>query len=273
MEENRDDAIALGRVELLAIRVRLLQTSAAEAIEVRRQLDRLGYALESEPLTADALRALRHDPPAAAVINLSRAPAAGRDLALNLHAVMATRAVRLVFVGGTGEKLAQIQALLPDAVFTAWEGIAEALQHALIAPEPAAPVSVFAGYYGTPLVKKLGIRPGMRVGCRGEPDGVRAAVGDLPEGALWTEGPGAQADLLLWFVRSRQELETEIGSIKGQMGKAGVWILWPKKGSPLAADLNERCVRETGLAHGLVDYKIAAVDETWSGLKFARRKA
>jgi hypothetical protein len=148
----------------------------------------------------------------------------------------------------------------------------EALHQALTAPAAAALILVFAGYANIPLVKKLGIRPGMRIACRGEPVGFRNTVGEIPDGARWAEDPGAPADLLLWFARSREDLKTDIDRVKGQLGKAGLWILWPKKGSPLATDLNERCVREVGLAAGLVDYKIAAVDATWSGLKFALRK-
>jgi hypothetical protein len=259
---------------MLAPRIRLIVWNPEECAARAAQIAALGFSVDAEPLTPETLRTLRLDPPAAAVIDLSHAPTQGRDLALNLRSARGTRAVRLVFCGGDPEKIAGIRALLPDALFTGWDAIGAALEEALNAPlaPPSAPVSVFAGYSGTPLVKKLGIRPGMALAGYGAPEGFRALLGPLPDGAHWVDAPGEPAELLLWFTRSLEELTDRIEEMKRTTAWTGLWILWPKKTSALASDLNERLVRETGLAAGLVDYKIAAVDETWSGLKFARRK-
>jgi hypothetical protein len=78
-------------------------------------------------------------------------------------------------------------------------------------------------------------------------------------------------DLVLWFVRSARELEGGIETWSARVGKGGLWIVWPKKSSGFATDLQQAIVRKTGLKAGLVDYKIAAIDQTWSGLKFAIR--
>jgi hypothetical protein len=133
--------------------------------------------------------------------------------------------------------------------------------------------SVFAGYSGTPLIKKLGIKANAAVGMIGAPQDFVASLGALPEGVQWCEPSGASCDLLLWFAHSHQELIGRIEEIKGYLGKDGIWIIWPKKTSTISCDLSEKVVRETGLASGLVDYKICAIDATWSGLRFTLRKS
>ncbi len=255
-------------------RIRLIHWNPTQAALHAAQLADLGYIVDANPLNAETLRALRTDPPFAAVIDLCRSPNQGRDLGVNLRVNKATRTIRLVFAGGTPEKVAEIRALLPDVVFVSWDGIAAGLAEALRAPAnpPIVPSSLFAAYSGTPLVKKLGIRPGMAIATLGEPDGFREKLADLPDDVRWMETPGAGADLVLWFARSQPELSGRIGELHAQFGEPGLWIIWPKKGSSIPSDLSERIVRETGLAAGWVDYKIAAIDATWSGVKFAWRK-
>jgi hypothetical protein len=97
-------------------------------------------------------------------------------------------------------------------------------------------------------------------------------LGPLPEGAELARDPLASHDLTLWFVRSAAELAADVDRERERIGRRGLWICWPKKASGIASDLSESVVRTTGLAHGLVDYKICAVDATWSGLRFARRR-
>ena len=129
-----------------------------------------------------------------------------------------------------------------------------------------------AGYSGTPLPKKLGIRPGSVVRLLGAPKEFRQTLGALPEGAELTADFHLEANPTLWFIRSRAELERGIDGVVGRVGNGSVWMIWPKKSSGVASDLSEREVREAGLASGLVDYKVCAVDATWSGLLFTRRK-
>lgn len=128
-----------------------------------------------------------------------------------------------------------------------------------------------AGYSGTPLVQKLGIKPGMRVVLSGAPPGFRRELVDLPSGvSIGTRAAGAP-DLIVWFVTSERELQKRVQKM-GELMQAGLWIAWPKKASGLLTDLSDAVVRQAGLANGLVDYKVCAINDVWSGLKFARRR-
>jgi len=128
-----------------------------------------------------------------------------------------------------------------------------------------------AGYSGTPLVRKLGIKPGMTVAIAGAPAGFRKSLVGLPHDVRIVTRIAGAPDLAIWFVGTRKELTGRVAQVARAMGQ-GLWIAWPKQKSKLITDLKEDLVREAGLAHGLVDYKVCAIDETWSGLKFARRK-
>jgi hypothetical protein len=129
-----------------------------------------------------------------------------------------------------------------------------------------------AGYSGTPLVTKLGIKPGATVALVGAPPGFRRELVGLPrEVRLVTRAAGAP-DLVIWFVRARRDLDARVGRIGGLIRTgAGLWVAWPKKASGVTTDVTEDTVRGAGLAHGLVDYKVCAINTTWSGLKFAPR--
>jgi hypothetical protein len=129
-----------------------------------------------------------------------------------------------------------------------------------------------AGYSGTPLPKKLGIKPSSIVALLAAPRGFRKTLGKLPEGAKLLAGANKDCTLTLWFTRSRADLERGIRKAAAQAAHGRVWIIWPKQASSVATDLKEGVVREAGLAVGLVDYKVCAVDATWSGLAFALRK-
>ena len=128
-----------------------------------------------------------------------------------------------------------------------------------------------AGYSGTPLPKKLGIKAGGVVGLVNPPAGFPDTLGPLPDGARLLTKPRGKRDLTMWFVRSVKELRSALPGMVAAAGHGSVWIAWPKKTSTLAADVSEREVRALGLAAGLVDYKICAIDQDWSGLCFARR--
>ena len=128
-----------------------------------------------------------------------------------------------------------------------------------------------AGYSGTPLVKKLGIKPGMRVALAGAPRGFRTELPGLPPGVRLSPRMDDRPDLIVWFVQSRRAMEGMMPSVAGRMG-AGLWVAWPKKSSGVKTDINEDIIRNAGLASGLVDYKVCAINDIWSGLKFARRK-
>ena len=128
------------------------------------------------------------------------------------------------------------------------------------------------GYSGTPLPKKLGIKTGFRVWLANAPAEVRAELREaLAECEMKTK-PGDTLDFAMLFTKSRVELAREFARIAKLLAPAGMlWVSWPKKSSGVASDLDESLVRGIGLDAGLVDVKVCAVTEVWSGLKFVRR--
>lgn len=138
-----------------------------------------------------------------------------------------------------------------------------------------------AGYSGTPLPKKLGIRPGHRVALLDAPDGFDATLGELPADvailrALDEENrdEGNRVDVALLFVTGETALRERFAPAAERLTPAGgLWVAWPKRASGVPTDLNENVVREVGLAARLVDNKVCAIDDVWSGLRFVRRLA
>jgi hypothetical protein len=138
--------------------------------------------------------------------------------------------------------------------------------------DPVKPESVLAGYSGTPLPKKLGIKSGSTVVLVNGPADFEKTLGELPDDVHLKRQLRGRFELIIWFARSKNELDRRIEGMAAKVTE-GMWIAWPKKASGVITDLTPTEVRESGLDNGLVDYKICAIDETWSGLKFARRKS
>lgn len=131
-----------------------------------------------------------------------------------------------------------------------------------------------AGYSGTPLYKKLGIKPGTRVKVRGAPTHYADLLAPLPEGAVVSSRLRRPFDILHVFTKSRKDLRTELERGLNEIPQDGaLWVSWPKKASGVETDVTEDVVRELALPMGLVDVKVCAVDQTWSGLKLVIRKA
>ena len=130
-----------------------------------------------------------------------------------------------------------------------------------------------SGYSGTPLFKKLGYKPGFKVMVVNEPDNYKDLLLEIPEGVVFGGEGGEPLDMIHFFTLERIELELELPKLKEKISKEGmIWVSWPKKSSKVETDVDEHAVRSTGLLTGLVDIKICAVDEIWSGLKFVYRK-
>ncbi len=130
-----------------------------------------------------------------------------------------------------------------------------------------------AGYSGTPLVKKIGIKENHRVLLIEAPAGFGKTLGKLPAGTKVLKAAEAPVDVVVGFAKSRSDVTARFAETVGHLDQAGmIWISWPKKASGVATELNENIVREIGLAKGLVDIKVCAVDDVWSGLKFVIRK-
>jgi Protein of unknown function (DUF3052) len=129
------------------------------------------------------------------------------------------------------------------------------------------------GYSGTPLPRKLGIKEGTTVVLVAAPERFERALGALPEGVVLRRGNRGARGTTIWFVRSRRELEQRWDPIAQAVGEGTLWIAWPKQSSPLAGDVSEDTVREVALPRGLVDTKVCAIDEDWSGLRLTRRRS
>ena len=135
-----------------------------------------------------------------------------------------------------------------------------------------------AGYSGTPLPKKLGIKDKLRVFLSSAAPDVTSALRTALADCEILKNPRGPLDFVMLFVKSQAECKSSLVPVVKQLAPAGmVWVCWPKKSSGIATDLNENDIRRIGLAAGLVDIKVCAVNETWSGLKFvipaAKRKA
>lgn len=149
--------------------------------------------------------------------------------------------------------------------------------------------STMSGYSGTPLPRKLGLSPGCRFGVVRPPEAFAAALGALPDGvsmepigagrrrsssaaASADHSAGAPFDVIVCFVRSLREVDEQLSALRARLAPAGgFWMAWPKKTSGMVTDANENEIRARGLAAGLVDNKVCAIDETWSGLRFVIR--
>ena len=130
-----------------------------------------------------------------------------------------------------------------------------------------------AGYSGTPLITKLGLRAGMSVTMLKAPTSLSDLLGELPEGIAVSRRLAGRADVVLIFVQRAAELAAKVVALKNAIAPNGmVWVAWPKRASTVPTDLTENVIREIVLPTGLVDVKVCAIDETWSGLKLVVRK-
>ena len=127
------------------------------------------------------------------------------------------------------------------------------------------------GYSGTPLTRKLGLKPGMRVLALNAPPHFRALLADAPPDLVWLARV-APFDCAVAFAKSASESRAIFIKLEPKLAQDGmIWIAWPKKAAAMKTDLHENLVRDIGLDAGLVDIKVCAIDATWSGLKFVRR--
>jgi hypothetical protein len=139
-----------------------------------------------------------------------------------------------------------------------------------MSPPPPAPG---AGYSSTPLVRKLGFTEGMRVHYANAPPQFEALVGDLPHGVRVLKRPGDGLDLAMLFVTQRAALARGLARLQPKLRPAGmIWVAWPKQASKVPTDITEDVVRDVALPRGLVDVKVCAIDDVWSGLKLVVRK-
>ena len=131
-----------------------------------------------------------------------------------------------------------------------------------------------AGYSATPLQKKLGFKEGQTIALLDTPDGFGALVGDLPNGVTVRSEARGKADVVVFFTKEAAALEKRIESLARMIHPTGgLWVAWPKRTSKVVTDMTEDRVRDVALPTGLVDTKVCAIDDTWSGLRLVWRRS
>lgn len=251
----------------------MIHWNGPEGRERKHRLTALGHDVDFDDLdTPQKRRALRANLPEAFVIDLSRLPSQGREVAMSLRSRKDTRSIPIVFVDGDPQKVGQVKAILPDATYTTWGRVKTALPRALARPLARPVVPPSAIYSGKPTVQKLGVKAEMRVCVLGAPEGFARTLTPLPPRVTFTARPDSDCGLFLVFVRSRRELAAQLVAAGRVINRQSIWIIWPKKASGIKSDVDANVVREIGLAGGWVDYKVCSVDDTWSGYAFTRRK-
>ncbi len=252
------------------LKVRLISWNATEVIRHLSLLKEAGHRVDYNPeFSPDLLRECRVSPPDAFVIDLSRLPSHGREIAIALRQNKNTRPVPIVFCEGEDEKVATTKALLPDATYCRFSRLRSVLRTLRPAAEPIVPTAMMDRYKTRPTAQKLGIRAGDAVRLIDAPRDAEAAIGPLPDGALFVEHPPAAVTLL--FATDPHALRSQLSDLRSIAAETKLWVCW-KKGKSTENGVSENLVRETGLSLSLVDYKICSVNQIWSGLAFARKK-
>ena len=251
--------------------VRLIHFNEDEGLERRKQLEAFGFDAAFD--FGDGLFMARHikaSPPDAVVIDLSRVPSHGREVAQSVRGTKATRHIPIVFVDGEPEKVEKTRQFIPDATFTTWGRIKTTLPKAIATPVKN-PVVPDHNAWGKPTVAKLGVKPGFKVALLGSPKGFADALKPWPAKVTFTARPEADADIYICFAKSSPELQAHLLATR-EAARQTLWLAWPKKASGMRSDLDGNIVRETGLRAGWVDFKVCALDATWSGLAFKKRR-
>ena len=255
-------------------RICLIHWNAGERAEHCARFQQAGFFILDEIKPGPRfLKELEKQAPDAVVIDLSRLPSQGRDLAVMVRSREGTRRIPIVFVGGESTKVEAIRQLLPDAWYTEWEISNQVIQKAIGSKNKdfAAKESVFAAYAGKPLAEKLGIKPGFHVSLINAPEDVWRLLEECPEGVVLSKNADASMDLYIWFMGSQIELQNSLDKIVTLGRNAPSWIAWAKKGSGISTDLTQNTVRKAAMDVGMVDYKICSINERWSGLLFKWR--
>jgi len=253
------------------------EAAAGHIRRIEKSLPRRRFEFDASGFQTSGMTGrLRSTNTVVVVFDLNRRPALARDIATAIRATKSTSQIPIVFAGGLPEKVALVRAALPEATFTDWDEAGAAVANAIANPAPAGtrPQAHMERYAGSSLAKKLGVKPGMGVALLGSPpDEFEESVSEQMEDAAMSRRVTPQTGMALWFVQSRDEVDLAAVRIAAWLADdRQAWMIYPKQAGRLRVDFTQHDVRAAGIAAGLVDYKICAVDADWSGLKFARRK-
>ncbi|HEY1754092.1 MAG TPA: hypothetical protein VGG72_01755 [Bryobacteraceae bacterium] len=252
-------------------RVRLFHWRAEEAKPLLTLLKAAGYSVDyREPVSS--YREVRSSPPDAIVIDLSRLPSHGREVAVFLRGSKTTRQIPIVFVDGEPEKIEGVRRVLPDAVFTPLSRLRSALRTAIAKPpeNPLKPAQMMDRWGTRTTAQKLGIAANARVFVIDPPANYARAIGQLPEGACFEEESADGCKIALWFVHGIAEFQAALPRMRKLAADRRLWILWRKSKQD---GLNGNIIRAGAVDVGLVDYKICSINDTWSAMVFAVKKA
>jgi hypothetical protein len=256
-------------------RIRYFHWNEEEANQNVKKISALGFETIYDSFDSQKdFRKIRENIPDVYIIDLSRLPSHGREIGTALRSFKSTRRVPIVFLEGTKEKVERVKKVLPDAFYTDWRNLKSTIQKAVKSDLQKVLVkkNVLEAYSGTPLVQKLGIKQGLKIGVLNAPRNLKSILGELPSAVTIITKPKISCDLILWFVKVMIELDSGIENRISLINEKGaIWILWPKRNGKLKSDLTQQDIRNAGLSRGMVDFKICSFDETWSGLKFTRR--
>ncbi|MBV9762882.1 MAG: hypothetical protein JO340_20145 [Acidobacteriaceae bacterium] len=240
-----------------------------------RLLKAASYQVEYvSKIAPGVMRRLRENAPDAFVVDLSRLPSHGREIAVALRQSRGTRNIPIVFCEGAEEKVAKIRAKLPDATYCGLRGLRAALRRALKqkVQEAVVPAAMMDRYAGRTVAQKLGIREGASVALVNAPRGVWREMREAPANVKWSEGAGAGADVTLCFVHEGGGLAERLSEMREVAGGTKLWILWRKGGSAARSEVTEGLIREQAIQLGMVDYKVCSFDAVWSAMAFALRR-
>lgn len=256
-------------------RVRLLHWNANEAATHRELLRIAGYDVEYDhEFRPGMMRLWRESPPDAFVIDLSRLPSQGREIAIALRQSPVTRCIPIVFCDGVEEKVRRIQAELPDAVYCRSGTLRSSLKRAIANPpkNPVKPTSMMDRYASKTAAQKLGVKESSSIALIDPPQDYKRVLGEMPANVELLEDTGVIAPVTLCFVREVDSLQRTLSAVRELAGATKLWILWPKKAFQAGGTVTERLLREHAIQLGLVDYKICSVNQVWSAMLFASKE-
>jgi CheY-like chemotaxis protein len=257
-------------------RIRIIHWQPPEAQKLVETLRSAGHQVEYDGkfVFPASLQAWRRSPPDAFVIDISRMPSRGREVAIALRGSKPTWQRPIVFVDGLPEKVEAIRKWLPDATYTSNTRIKSAVRHALAHPpeEPVRPAQMMERFGGRTSAQKLGIREGSTVAVIDPPRDYAKVIGQIPSGVTFQETEEEASNVTLWFVHDPETYLDGLPAMRSIAGKTKLWVLWRKQAAGGSAGITQNFLRQAAIAVGLVDYKICSVNQTWSGLAFGRKK-
>ena len=251
--------------------IRLFHWRASEAEALAAALGRAGFrVLYRAEAQAPSVRDIKESGVSAIVIDLSRLPSHGRNVAAWIRGTKSIRHIPLVFAGGEAAKVAAIRKEIPDAAYVSHARLADALRRVKAPKDPVVPRQMMQTDPNRTTAQKLGIREGTRVQLIDPPANYERVIGPIPAEAKMTEEPADASAITLWFAHEPGQFEAGLPARRGLAAKGRLWIVWRKGRQD---GFNGDFVRQAALKVGLVDYKICSLDSAWSGMLFAVKKA